>query len=142
MKIKIKKLQDIAVTPSYAKPGDAGMDLTAVSKTVVNEEGYGYIEYGTGIAVEIPEGFVGFILPRSSISKTGMILANSVATIDSGYRGELLCRFKHVPNSVEYNLGDKVAQLVVLPYPIVEFEEVQELTQTVRQAGAFGSTGK
>lgn len=82
MKIQFKKLRPDAVSPAYSKPGDAGLDLTAVTLNIVDAGEYGYIEYGTGIAVEIPEGYVGLIFPRSSISITGMILSNSVGVID------------------------------------------------------------
>jgi len=142
MKVKIKKLVESAVIPSYSKKGDAGMDLTAVSKEIVDSNGdYGYISYGTGLSIEIPERFVGLIFPRSSISNTGLILANAVGVIDSGYRGEISCRFKHVANTVDYKIGDRVAQLIILPYPEVEFEEVADLSKTVREGGSFGSSG-
>jgi dUTP pyrophosphatase len=81
--VKIKKLHPGAVIPSYAKTGDAGLDLVATSRTFTNEDGYGYVEYGTGLSLEIPEGYYGAVVPRSSISKTGMFLANSPGTIDS-----------------------------------------------------------
>lgn len=82
MKVKIK-LSDGAVMPTYAKPGDAGMDLTAISEKVIVNEKFGYIEYGTGISLEIPEGYFIDIRPRSSISETGLFLANAPGTIDS-----------------------------------------------------------
>ena len=96
MKVKIKKLHPDAVIPSYAKPGDAGMDLTAISKRVEtgSDENGEYIEYGTGLAIEIPEGHVGLVFPRSSVSKKDLFLANAVGVIDSGYRGEVKLRFK------------------------------------------------
>jgi dUTP pyrophosphatase len=86
MKINVK-LAKGAIMPSYSKHGDAGMDLTAISVKRVDEGGYGYFEYDTGVYPEIPYGHVGLVIPRSSISYTGMILANAVAVIDSGYRG-------------------------------------------------------
>lgn len=79
----MKKLDPKAVIPSYAKPGDAGMDLTSTSRTVVSTYEEDYIEYGTGLAVEIPEGFVGLVFPRSSVSKKDMYLANAVGVIDA-----------------------------------------------------------
>ena len=82
MKIRFKKLNPNAIVPAYSKPGDAGLDLTATSKELINNSQYGYLEYGTGLAVEIPEGYVGLIFPRSSISNTGLILSNSVGVID------------------------------------------------------------
>ena len=91
MEVKIKKLCDSAVIPSYAKPGDAGMDLVATSRIF---DKYGNVEYGTGLAMEIPEGYVGLLFPRSSISKQDLSLANAVGVIDSGYRGEIKFKFK------------------------------------------------
>jgi len=141
MKIKIKRLTTKAVIPKYAKDGDAGMDLTATSKSTVNEEGFGYVSYGTGLAFEIPKGFVGLIFPRSSLSNTGLILSNSVGVIDSGYRGEVSARFKYIPDTNDYEIGDRIAQMLILPYPEVEFEEVEDLTDTDRGIGGHGSSG-
>ena len=141
MIVKFKKLNPNAVTPSYAKVGDAGLDLTAISKQVVDEGVYGYIEYGTGIAVEIPQGYVGLIYPRSSISNTGMLLSNSVGVIDSGYRGEIKFRFKWISNTAMYNLGDRIGQLVIMPYPTILMKEVLELRSSERGSEGFGSSG-
>ena len=145
MKIKIKKLIPEAIVPSYAKPGDAGMDLTATTKTFDDNNN---IVYGTGLAVEIPEGYVGLIFPRSSNAKTDLYLTNHVGVIDSGYRGEVEFRFKIVGNGVmpadfpeAYHLGDKVGQLVVIPYPSINFTEVDELSSSERGEGGFGSSG-
>lgn len=144
IQIKFKKLNTSAVIPSFAKVGDAGLDLTCVSISSVDnkEEKFGYIEYGTGLAVEIPEGYVGLLYPRSSISNTGLILANAVGVVDSGYRGEIKCRFKHIRDSKQYFLGDRVCQLIVMPYPKVEILEVEELSSTERGDTGFGSTNK
>jgi dUTP pyrophosphatase len=146
MKIKIKRLHKDAVIPKYAKDGDAGLDLVATEayrEDVATDEGnYGYDNYKTGLAFEIPEGHVGLLFPRSSISNTGHILSNSVGVIDSGYRGEVSMRFKTVPGSRQYKPGDKVGQLIVMPYPQVEFEEVEELSDSERGAGAYGSSGR
>ena len=87
MKVKIKRLNENAVIPAYAHVTDAGLDLTATSKNI---EGNRVIIYGTGLAVEIPEGYVGLIFPRSSNSKKNLLLTNSVGVIDSGYRGEIM----------------------------------------------------
>ena len=141
MKVRIKRLSENAVIPAYANPGDAGLDLVATYVKVEDHNKYGFFEYGTGLAVEIPEGYVGLIFPRSSISKTGMMLANAVAVIDSSYRGEIKLRYKYISGTNSYNVGDKIAQLIVLPDPIVEFEEAQELSETQRSSGGFGSTG-
>lgn len=151
MILKFKKLHENAALPSYAKPGDAGMDLTAVSgQAIANEqEGFYYIEYGTGLSAEIPEGYVGLLFPRSSISKTGLIMANSVGVIDSGYRGEIKLRFKVDGKAFDeldgkigkYNVGDKIGQLIVIPFPTIEPSFVEELSSSERGAGGFGSTG-
>lgn len=142
MKISFKKLDPKAVMPGYSKPGDAGMDLTAISKNLTNNPRFGYIEYGTGLAVEIPAGYVGLLFPRSSVSTTGLILANSVGVIDSGYRGEIKFRYKWIKDTADYNVGDRVGQLIILPYPTIEPEEVQELNSSERGEGNFGSSGK
>ena len=141
IKVKIKKLKENAVIPTYAKVGDAGMDLIATSITSDTPE---EITYGLGIALEIPEGFVGLVFPRSSIRKTGLQLSNSVGVIDSGYRGELQATFNKIfgVTSRKYEVGDRVCQIMILPYPDVQFEEVEELSNTERGEGGFGSTGK
>lgn len=144
MKIKFKKLSAEAVTPVYAKAGDAGMDMVATSK---DYDKFGNTVYGTGIAIEIPEGHVGLLFPRSSVSKTDLTLANSVGVIDSGYRGEVIAKFR-TPNKVykadimDYKVGDKVVQLIIMPVPQFEMKEVRKLTETDRGEGGFGSTGK
>lgn len=138
MKVKIKKLHPDAVIPKYAKPGDAGMDLVAISEEW-NEDN-SMVTYNTGLAIEIPEGYVGLIFPRSSISKTILHLANSVGVIDSGYRGSIMCKFRYPEEGMVYDAGDRVAQLLIMPYPSIEFEEVEELSSTERGEGGFGST--
>jgi dUTP pyrophosphatase len=148
MKVRIKKLNENAVIPKYAKPGDAGMDLTATEIQYTSE----YVSYKTGLAFEIPEGYVGLLFPRSSNSKKSLLLTNSVGVVDSGYRGEIEFRFKLVGNgtlhkhnfdigSQVYNIGDKVGQIIILPYPTIEFEEVEDLSSTERGSGGFGSSG-
>ena len=168
MKVKIKKLHPDAVIPAYAKAGDAGMDLTAVS---IKVDEYGNICYGTGLAFEIPEGYVGLVFPRSSIFKKGIVLSNSVGVIDSGYRGEVSFKFKpcfaiaegiNSPNNPEslglpsdaawyglkyedntdtYRIGDRIGQIIIMPYPQIEFEEVEELSETERGTKGYGSSG-
>lgn len=144
MKVKFKKLSDKAVTPSYAHNGDAGMDLTAVSvASEINECGQFVIVYHTGLAIEIPEGYVGYIFPRSSISKKSLNLTNCVAVIDSNYRGELILKFKNTSGDsvpAVYALGDKIAQLIIMPYPKIELEESETLSDTERGANGFGSS--
>ncbi len=141
MKIKIKKLHPKAVVPSYAKDGDAGMDLRAVS---VENDVHGNIVCKTGLAIEIPDGYMGLLFPRSSVSKTSLALRNSVGVIDSGYRGEIMLKFGRTlnPKSPLYKEGDKVGQIILMPHPYVEFVETEELTETDRGVGGFGSTGE
>lgn len=140
MKVKIKKLVENAIIPNYAKNGDAGMDLTATSKTY---DELGNVVYGTGLAMEIPKGYVGLVFPRSSICKTDLILTNSVGVIDSGYRGEIMAKFAYVSmQNKKYDVGDRIAQIIILPYPTIEFEEVDKLSETERGEGGYGSSGK
>lgn len=147
MEVKIKKLSEEAVIPAYAKPGDAGLDLTAVS--------YSYDEktdchvYGTGLAFEIPEGHVGLLFPRSSNRKTDAYLTNSVGVVDSGYRGEVMLSFKNrdkhndVIQQLEkpYEIGARVGQIIIMPYPQINLVEADELSTTERGEGGHGSTG-
>ena len=141
MKVRIKKLSELAVVPSYAKDGDAGMDLIATS---IISDTPTQITYGLGIALEIPKGFVGLVFPRSSIRKTGLQLSNSVGVVDSGYRGELQATFKKTNglDSIKYKVGERGAQIIILPYPTIYMTEVPELSDTDRGTGGFGSTGK
>ena len=142
MIIKAKKLNPDAVIPKYAKPGDAAMDLYATS---VDYDKYGNLVCYTGLAMEIPEGHVGLLFPRSSISKTALTLRNSVGVIDSGYRGEVMLKFDRedrlVTDDCLYHVGDRVGQIMIMPYPKVQFEEAVELSDTDRGTGGFGSTG-
>jgi dUTP pyrophosphatase len=137
VKIKIKKLHPDAVIPFYAKDGDAGMDITAID--VVADEGT--ITYKTGLAIEIPRWHVGLLFPRSSVYKTGQSLTNCVGVIDSGYRGEIMMKFTLSRFQREYDIGDRVGQLIIIPYPKIQFKEVTELTLTDRGNGGYGSTG-
>jgi dUTP pyrophosphatase len=154
MEVKIKKLNPNVVIPKYAKVGDAGMDLVA---TTIIKDTPEQITYGMGIALEIPEGFVGLIFPRSSVRKTGLDLSNAVGVVDSGYRGELQATFNKIfggerfydetKNTEDtsndfYKVGDRIAQIMIIPYPPIEFKEVDELSDSERGDGGFGSTGK
>jgi len=141
MKIKLKKLNDKAVVPEYQTEGAAAVDLIATSQEINLE--YGYICYGTGIAVEIPEGYEGQIRPRSSIRKTDLSLINAPGTIDCDYRGEIMVTFKPTrpARARKYEVGDRIAQLVIAPVARVTFEEVEELSETGRGAKGHGSTG-
>ncbi len=139
--VNIKKLNESAVIPTYAKDGDAGMDLVAteiLSNTTFD------VTYGTGIALEVPKGFVGLVFPRSSVRKYDLTLSNSVGVIDSGYRGELQVTFKKTNglDSLKYNVGDRIAQIMILPYPKINFKKVDNLSDSERGEGGFGSTGK
>jgi len=140
MKIKVKKLHPEAVIPVYAKQGDAGLDLTAISEEW-NEDNT-MVTYGTGLAIEIPEGYVGLLFPRSSVCKTTLNLSNSVGVIDSGYRGEIMFKFRYIEEGMVYDVKDRVGQLLILPYPSIELEEAEELSSTERGKGGYGSTGK
>ena len=141
LEVKVKKLKERATLPKQAKFGDAGYDLVAVTVDYNLEDGY--IEYGTGLAFEIPLGYVGLIFPRSSISGKDLTLSNSVGVVDSGYRGEVKFRFKETgrktwPNM--YEVGDRIGQLVVMPIPEVNLVEVKELSLSERGEKGFGST--
>lgn len=142
LNLKVKLLSDNATLPAAATPGDAGLDLVATSVAETDE----YLEYGTGLAMEIPEGHVGLLFPRSSVSKKDLVLANSVGVVDSSYRGEVKLRFKKTKQQWAdcnlYLLGEKVGQLVVLPYPQVYVTVHEQLSETQRGGGGFGSTGK
>ncbi len=138
--VKVKKLDPNAVIPTYSKDGDAGMDLTI---TNIKENTTFSISYGFGIAMEIPKGYVGLVFPRSSIRNQDLILSNCVGVIDSGYRGELQATFKKTQglDSISYNVGERGAQIVILPYPQIRMVESNELSNTERGEGGFGSTG-
>lgn len=140
MQVNIKRLSENAVIPTYGKLGDAGMDLTCISEKW--EEDNSMVTYDTGIAMEIPEGYVGLVFPRSSISKTSLILSNSVGVIDSGYRGSIMFKFRYPEEGMIYEVGERVGQIIIVPYPQITFNEVQELSSTDRGEGGFGSTGK
>ena len=138
--VKVKKIVSEAVIPSYSKPGDAGMDLT-ITKEIENTSFS--VSYGFGIAMEIPKGYVGLVFPRSSVRNQDLILSNCVGVIDSGYRGELQATFKKTNglDSIKYKVGDRGAQIIILPYPTIYITEVPELSNTERGSGGFGSTG-
>lgn len=133
------------MTPAYGTDGAAALDLTATSEKFVVDGAIVYVEYGTDIAVEIPPGFVGLIFPRSSISSnTTLVLSNSVGVIDSDYRGEIKFRFKNIffGAGKKYSVGDRIGQIIVVPFPKIDIEIVDELSDTSRGTGSYGSTGK
>jgi dUTP pyrophosphatase len=142
MKVLFKKLVSEAVMPKFSKPGDAGADLVATSVDASSREGQ--IVYGTGLAVEIPEGMVGLVFPRSSIRNYDLVMSNSVGVIDSGYRGEIMATFNlknpWSPDDV-YKVGDRIAQLIIMPVPLIQYKEVDELSETQRGTGGHGSSG-
>lgn len=140
MDIKIKKLHKNAKMPYRANPTDAGADLVAVSKEYNME---GTITYGIGLSFEIPKGYCGLLVPRSSCSKMNLHMPNSVGIIDSDYRGEVKAVYRMTAeNSLVYQIGDRVAQLLIVPIELATFTEVDELSETERGIGGFGSTGK
>ena len=146
LQVNIKKLSDNAVIPTYAKDGDAGMDLTATSKSY---DDHGNVCYGTSLAFEIPKGFVGLLFPRSSNTKKDLILGNSVGVLDSGYRGEVVFKFRELLPSErdiefgarEYEVGDRIGQIIIMPHPQIMFNVVDELSSSDRGIGGFGSSG-
>ena len=151
MEVKIKKLYEDSILPTKAHTTDAGYDLYAHSKSY--DDG-GNVAYGSGVAMEIPQGYVGLVFPRSSNAKKDLILSNSVGVIDSGFRGEILFKFKpsnviekpdlaYIPESIsKYEIGERIGQIIIMPYPEIKFVEVEELSDSERGDGGFGSSGK
>lgn len=137
MRVKVKKLKSEAVIPTYAKSGDAALDLTALTREFDSTD---LVTYGTGLAFEIPEGYVGLVYPRSSIANKDMILSNCVGVIDSGYRGEVMFKFHYASNNI-YKVGDRIGQIMIVPYPKIELVESNELSDTERNNGGYGSSG-
>ena len=138
MLIKVKKIHSQAIVPQKAHSSDAGFDLYATSKMYDND---GNVVYGCGLAFEIPEGYMGLVFPRSSNAKKSLLLSNSVGVIDSGYRGEVAAKFKKLYPGEEYKIGERFAQLIILPIPSVVFNLVNELSDSERGTGGYGSTG-
>ena len=144
MKVNVKKLREGARLPAYGSEYAAGADLYACEEQPV-EIGSGKTAFiHTGIAVELPEGTAGFVYARSGLScKQDLAPANKVGVIDCDYRGEILVALhNHGKEERTVEHGDRIAQLVVAPVYVVQFEETEELSDTVRGAGGFGSTGK
>lgn len=139
-KVKFKRLHPDAKLPKHSKLGDAGLDLTAIK--IENTKDY-QTKHSYGIAVEIPEEYVGLLFPRSSVCKHNARLTNSVGIIDSGYRGEVMAVFdRKIHGLPEYSVGDRTAQLVIVPYVSVSPEWAYELSETERNTGGYGSSGK
>lgn len=156
MKVRCKLLHPEARMPYRKRATDAGYDLYAVSRSLDKD---GNLVYGTGLAFEIPEGYVGLVFPRSSIATKDIALSNAVGVIDSSYRGEVTFKFKSaVPVNYDsfsgeytiydsdeleaYDIGDRIGQIIIMPYPQIEFEEAESLSDTDRGAGGYGSTGR
>lgn len=139
LQVKVKLIRESSRFPQRAHPDDSAWDVFAD----VVEETPEFLRVRTGISVEAPEGYSFLAFPRSSISKTGWIQANSVGVIDNAYRGEIEWRFKRVsPDAVPFVAGDRIGQLKLVKDLDLEMVQVTELTETVRGAGGFGSTGK
>lgn len=142
MKVNIKKLTDTAKMPTYGSEFSAGADLYSDEDEFVIMPGETHLVH-TGLSIEIPEGYGGFIYARSGLAtKKGLAPANKVGVIDADYRGEVrVSLFNHssVPQTVE--AGERVAQLVIAPFLKADFVEADELSETVRGEGGFGSTG-
>ena len=140
MQIRFKKLHHAAVIPKRATDGAAGFDLTAITCRYGEN---GKVFYDTGIAVEIPAGYVGLVFQRSSVHKTGLQLFNAVGVIDADYRGSIQFVFRiNYGSCSPYQVGDRIGQIVFVPIPDVEMVEAEELTETKRGMGGYGSTGK
>ncbi len=144
MKINIKKLDPRATIPTYGSEFSAGADLYAISDADITIEPGKTVLVHTGIALEIPAGYGGFIFARSGLaSKKGLAPANKVGVIDADYRGEIMVALhNHSSVSATVSAGERIAQLVIMPYLAAEFFEVGELSETVRGEGGFGSTGR
>lgn len=143
MVVKVKKLVPDAVLPKKAHGSDAGYDLVAVSREVDED---GAVVYGTGLAFEIPEGYVGLVFPRSSVAKKDLILSNCVGVIDAGYRGEVMAKFRPLYRRLGvpslYEVGDRICQIVFVKLPGVQLVESEELGESDRGTGGYGSSGR
>ena len=145
MALKFKKLNDKAIMPIRAHKGDAGLDLTCTEIVPVrNACNQLLLEYRTGLAVEIPEGYTGLLFPRSSVFKTSLIQSNCVGVIDSGYRGEIKAIFRNTTDVIPavFQEGERFCQLVIVPIPNIEVVEASELSKSDRGENGYGSTGK
>lgn len=142
MKVKFQRLNPAAKIPTRANSGDAGFDLYATAVTHPSGSAGVFVEICTGISLEIPKGYAGFIFPRSSISNTKHFLRNSVGVIDSGYRGEIKLRFSVDDSNTSYQIGDRVGQIVFIRMPAVQLIESESLKYSSRGQGGFGSSGR
>ena len=144
MKIEIKKLREGAQLPTRGSEKAAGYDLYACLDEPVTVEPHATVKIGTGLAVAVPDGYFGAVFARSGLAaKQGLRPANCVGVCDADYRGEYIVALHNDGETAREILpGDRIAQLVVMPFLPVEFEEVAELDETARGVGGFGSTGK
>lgn len=140
--VRVKKLRENAVLPSYGSDYAAGADLYACNAVTVEPGATEFVQ--TGLALEVPAGYAGLVYARSGLAcKKGLAPANKVGVIDADYRGEVMVAlYNHSSQAVEIEPGERVAQLVITPYLTAVFEETQELFDTVRGEGGFGSTGR
>lgn len=143
MELQFKRLNDLAQIPTRGSEYAAGYDLYAASSYDIEIEPHKTVKIGTGIAVAIPAGNFGGIFARSGLAtKKGLAPANKVGVVDSDYRGEVIVALHNDTNEVQtVQAGDRIAQLIIVPFTPVEFKEVDELDDTARGAGGFGSTG-
>ena len=143
MKVLFKKLDENAKTPTYGTEYSAGADLYALGESVTIGA-HETVLIHTGIAIEIPEGYCGLIFARSGLAtKRGLAPANKVGVIDADYRGEVMVALhNHTDEPKTVDAFERVAQLAIVPFLKAELEEVDELSETVRGAGGFGSTGR
>lgn len=141
MKIPVVREDPAYQLPRFAHRGDAGADLHAVELVTIGAGEYGLVR--TGLSVAIPEGHAGLVLPRSGLAvRTGITVLNSPGLVDSGYRGELkVALINHGTEAFEIAVGDRIAQLVIVPVSAPEYELVDSLEETERGSGGFGSTG-
>lgn len=145
MELKFKRLKDSAVLPIRGTKGAAGIDLTCTNiTTTLNEANQLMLVYHTDLSVEIPKGYVGLLVPRSSIWKKSLMLTDSLGIIDSDFRGEIVAIMKATTDTVPaiYKQGERFCQLVILKKPEYTIKEVEELSKTERGEGGFGSTGQ
>jgi dUTP pyrophosphatase len=153
MEIKFKRLDGLAKKPTKAHKTDGAFDLYAVTATpimeIINQRTRNettivkYWEYDTKLSIELPSGYVGLVLPRSSISETSLVLSNHVGLIDENYRGSIKFRFRDLSNGQNrYQIGDRIGQILIVPYPQIEWKETEELSESERGTDGFGSSGK
>jgi dUTP pyrophosphatase len=142
LEILVTKLDNDAVIPTYAKPGDAGADLYSISDLVLSPGERALVK--TGIAIALPNGYVGLVHPRSGLGlKNGISVVNTPGTIDAGYRGEIgVVLINHdLHESFQVKKGDRIAQLVIQKVENAQFKVVNQLPESERAAGGYGSTG-